>query len=36
MKIVSKSSDSGKVVYNSDIIEPIVRFSLDKIDGVEQ
>ena len=35
MKIVSKSSDSGKVIYNSDIIAPIVKLSLDKIDGVE-
>lgn len=35
MKIASKSSDSGKVVYTSDIIAPIVKYSLDKIDGVE-
>ncbi len=35
MKIVSKTSEDGKVVYTSEIIEPIVKYSLDKIDGVE-
>lgn len=35
MKIVSKASEDGKVIYNSDIIIPIVKYSLDKIDGVE-
>lgn len=35
MKIVSKAGNNGKVVYNSDIIAPIVKYSLDKIDGVE-
>ena len=35
MKIVSKASEEGKVIYNSDIIIPIVKYSLDKIDGVE-
>jgi len=35
MKIVSKASDDGKVVYSSDIIIPIVKYSLDKVEGVE-
>ena len=35
MKTVSKHSDSGKIVYTSEIITQIVKCAFDEIKGVE-
>lgn len=34
MKVVSKKDNTGKVVYNSSIVQSVIECALDEIDGV--